>query len=66
MTLRLLSVQVVKFWDLIKYALWQVEKIGSDEELEVYNRLFAALLSDRAQCFIVFDDSEEVLDVFKC
>ena len=60
MTLRLLSVQVVKFWDLIKYALGQVEKIGSDEELEVYNRLFAALLSDKAQCFIVFDGGEEV------
>ncbi len=60
MTLRLLSVQVVKFWDLIKYAIGQVEKIGSDEELEVYNRLFAALLSDKAQCFIVYDDGEEV------
>lgn len=56
MTLRILSVQIVKFWDLIKYAIGQVEKVGVDEELEVYNRLFAALLSDKAQCFIAYDD----------
>ena len=56
MILRLLSVQIVKFWDIIKYAIGQVEKIGSDEEINVYNRLFAALLSDKAQCFIAFDD----------
>ena len=60
MTLRLLSVQIVKFWDLIKYAIGQVEKLGNDEELKVYNRLFAALLSDKAQCFIVFDEDENV------
>lgn len=60
MTLRLLSVQIAKFWDLIKYAIGQVEKIGSDEELEVYNRLFASIISDKAQCFIVYDEDESV------
>ena len=60
MVLRVLSVQVAKFWDIIKYSIGQVEKIGNAEELEVYNRLFAALLSDKAQCFIAFDEKEEI------
>lgn len=60
MVLRVLSVQIPKFWEIIKYALGQVEKIGNSEELEVYNRLFAALLSDKAQCFIAFNENEEV------
>ena len=49
MTLKLLSTNVVKFWDLIKYALNQVERIGATESLEDYNRLFDQLLSDKAQ-----------------
>ena len=60
MTLKLLSTNVVKFWDLIKYALNQVERIGDTESLGVYNRLFAQLLSDKAQCFISYAESGEV------
>ena len=50
----------MKFWDLIKYALNQVERIGDTESLGVYNRLFAQLLSDKAQCFISYAESGEV------
>ena len=60
MTLRLLSVQIVKFWDIIKYAIAQVEKIGDEVALEVYNKLFSALLADKCQCFIVFNSDETV------
>lgn len=61
MTLKVLSVQIVKFWDLIKYALAQVERIGNDDDaLGIYNRLFASLLSDKAQCFISYDSDENI------
>lgn len=61
MTVRLLSIQISKYWELIKYALNQVERFGSDEEsLGAYNRIFAALLNDKAQCFIMWDNNKEV------
>lgn len=60
MVIRLLSVQVPKFWEIIKYAIAQVEKIGDDESLGIYNRLFAALLADKAQCFIAYNSDESV------
>lgn len=61
MTVRLLSIQIAQFWELIKYALAQVEKFGSDDEaLGVYNRVFASLLNDKSQCFIVYSPDQEV------
>lgn len=54
MTIRLLSTQIPKFWEAIKYALSQVERFGSDDEsLGAYNRVFASLLNDKSQCFIM-------------
>lgn len=61
MTVRLLSIQISKFWELIKYALSQVERFGSDDEaLGVYNRVFASLLNDKSQCFILYNSDQEV------
>lgn len=60
MIVRLLSIQIPQFWDIIKYAVQQVEKIGIDETEESFNLLFASLLSDKSQCFIKY--SEELPD----
>lgn len=60
MTIKLIATQVVDFWDLIKYALNQVERIGDVEADGVYNRLFAMLLSDRGQCFVVYGEDKAV------
>jgi len=53
MTIRLLCTQIPKFWDLIKYAMQQVERIGVDND-ERFNELLAQLLSDKAQCFVKY------------
>ena len=59
-TVKLISTQIVDFWELIKYALNQVERIGDIESDGIYNRLFAALLNDRSQCFVAYDDDKAI------
>lgn len=61
MTIKLIATQVPDFWELIKYSLEQVERIGDVYADKTYNRLLAELLSDKAQCFIVYDESGEVI-----
>jgi len=63
MVIRLASVQIGKFWDLIKYSLQQTERVGSDNNLQQFNEVFAALLSDRAQCFIKYNEGLDVLGI---
>ena len=61
MTVRLLATQISTYWELIKYALNQVERFGSeDESLGAYNRVFAALLNDKSQCFVMWDENKEI------
>ena len=60
MVIRLLSLQIPQFWDIIKYALQQVERFGEGEEDERYNRILAALLNDKSQCFIMYSEDEKV------
>ena len=61
MTIKLIATQVPDFWELIKYSLEQVERIGDVYADKTYNMLLAELLSDKAQCFIVYDDSGEMI-----
>ena len=60
MTIKLVSTQITDFWELIKYALNQVERIGDVEADGVYNRLLAMLLSDRGQCFVLYSPDKAV------
>jgi hypothetical protein len=58
MVIRLVSLQVPRFWDIIKYSLQQTERIGIDDSQKKFNNIFAALLSDKAQCFIKHKEGE--------
>lgn len=58
MIIRVLSLQVPRFWELIKYTLQKTERIGVDESQKKFNTVFAALLSDKAQCFIKHEDGQ--------
>lgn len=55
---KMVSIYISKYWENIKYALQQVEGITVDASPEHYNELFAALLSDRAQCFFKYDPAD--------
>ncbi len=56
MVIRLNALQIAQFWDVIKYALQQVERIGTVGSPEKLNLTFAALMADRAQCFIKYSE----------
>jgi hypothetical protein len=55
---KLLSPQVVQFWDAIKYACIKADEIEDENISEYFNELLQALLSDKAQCFVVLDSSK--------
>ena len=52
MLIKLISTQVVDFWEVIKFAVTRVDEVDS-KDLQLYlNELLHALLSDKAQCFV--------------
>jgi len=56
MIIRLTSTQITQFWDVIKYSLVQVERLGAIESDAELNLIFAALMSDKAQCLLKYTD----------
>jgi len=58
MIIRLLATQISRHWDVIKYALQQVERLGVDDSARRFNHVFASLLSDKSQCFLKHIDNE--------
>lgn len=65
MVIRLNALQIAKFWDVIKFALQQTNRVGVEETQEHFNVIFAALMSDRAQCFLKYD-SETIAGIMVC
>jgi len=53
---KLLSVQITHFWDAIKYACIQADEIDKKDQASYFNELLQALLSDKAQCFVILDE----------
>ena len=53
---RLLPVQIVPFWEAIKFACKEADEVKKEEMSNYFNELLQALLSDKAQVFIVLDD----------
>lgn len=53
MIVRLLPMQIPIFWDHIKHALKKVEKLGTDNERGVYSHVFAKLMADKMQGFVI-------------
>jgi hypothetical protein len=54
---RLLPIQIVRFWDAIKFACKQVDEVKEEDYPNYFNDLLQALLSDKAQCFVVLDEN---------
>src|SRR4030065_2714353 len=63
MVIKLLPNQVPKIWDAIKFAAANADRIN-EKDLPLYlNRLLAALLSEKAQCFLRLDEGRQLLAV---
>jgi len=56
MVIRLLPNQVPKLWNQIKYAVVNTDRVSEKDMPRYLNDLLHALLSDKAQCFIRFDE----------
>lgn len=60
MIIRVLSTQIPKFWEQIKFVATVVDRIHEKDRELYLNRLLHALLSDKAQCFIRFNGNKEL------
>jgi len=58
MIIRILSSQISVYWDVIKFCIKAVESIEEKDLQAVYNELLHALLSDKAQCFVSFNEQK--------
>jgi len=61
--IKLVSIQVPLFWEVIKFALGSVEKIGVDDSETLYNEVLASLLNDRSQCFVKYGEGEKIIGI---
>jgi len=59
MIVKVISFQIPKVWESVKYALDKVEGLDSNITPDRYNYILAALLNDTCQCFIRVDDEKE-------
>ena len=50
---RLLAIQIVPFWEAIKFSCTKADGIREEDRADYFNELLQALLSDKAQCFVV-------------
>ncbi len=55
---RILPTQVIQFWDAIKFACTQADEVNKEDMPDYFNELLQALLSEKAQCFIVLDEKK--------
>ena len=63
MVIKLLPMQIPKFWEHIKYSVANANQLQG-EELPLYcNRLLASLLNSYAQCFIRVDENKQLLAI---
>lgn len=63
MIIRILPVQIPKFWETIKFAYVQADELNKEDMPSYFNELLHALLSDKAQCFLSLDDDRTILRV---
>jgi hypothetical protein len=54
---RVLSTQIIDFWDAIKFACKEADELRLEDMQNYFNSLLQELLSDKAQCFVVLDDN---------
>lgn len=63
MFIRITALQIPSFWDAIKFASVNAERISEGDRQRYLNNLLIDLLNDKAQCFIRFSDQKELLAV---
>lgn len=59
----LLPLQIPAFWEAIKFACMSADEIKPAHYRAYFNELLHALLSGKAQCFIVLDDNKVLRNI---
>lgn len=60
----LLPVQIPMFWEAIKYSGVHADEVDPKDYAAYFNELLHALLSDKAQCFVVLDENRILCSLF--
>lgn len=61
MIIKLLSVQIPKYFEVIKYAVSTVDEVDKEDLQPYLIELLHALLSDKAQCWVRLDDERTII-----
>jgi hypothetical protein len=61
MFIQLLSVDIPRYWELIKFACTQAEEVDAKLMPAYLRDLLVALLSDKAQAWVRVDDNREIV-----
>ena len=61
MIIKLLSIQIPRYWEIIKFAATKAEEVD-EKDLPLYlNWLLQLLLSDKAQCWVRLDNDRNII-----
>lgn len=61
MLIKLLSIEIPKYWEIIKFTVKNVDNV-EEENLQAYlNNILNDLLSDKAQCFFRIDPQKRLV-----
>lgn len=63
MIIKLLSTQIPKFWDIIKFVIVKIHSISKEDIPIVLNKALAELLADNYQCFLKLDEEGNSVEV---
>ena len=61
MIIKLLSLQVPQYWEVIKSTATKVEEINGEDLPSYLNWLLQLLLSDKAQCWVRLDEDRTII-----
>ena len=64
MLIKLISTQMVDFWEVIKFAVTRVDEVDPENLQPYLNELLHSLLSDKAQCWIRLDENRIVIALY--
>lgn len=61
MIIKLLSTQIVNYWEVIKFAATTADEVDEKDLQSYLTDLLHTLLSDKAQCWIRLDDDRKII-----
>lgn len=64
MLIQLLSKDIPRYWEVIKFACATVDEVDDAQRPAYLRDLLCALLSEKAQCWVRFDDDKQLILIY--